>query len=68
MKHKNKPIDDDPVFLLRGDDGEIYYIDDLEMVTTLEAVVKAMKGKSEKEIGSELLKIVNPEKYGKEGV
>ena len=65
---KNKHIDDDPVFLLRGDDEEIYYIDDMEMVTTLNAVVKAMKGKSEKEIGRELLAIVNPDRYGKEGL
>lgn len=65
---KKKHIDDDPVFLLRGDDGEIYYIDDLEMITTLNCIIKAMKGKSEKVIGRELLKIVNPERYGKEGL
>ncbi len=61
---KNKHIDDEPVFLLRGDDDEIYYIDDPDMIHTLDEKVKSMKGKSDDEIGVELLKIVNPEKYG----
>ena len=62
---KSKHIDDDPVFLLRGDDDEIYFIDDPEMIERLEAIVKSMKGKADKVIGSELLKVVNPERYGK---
>jgi len=62
---KNKHIDDGPVFLLRGDDDEIYFIDDPEMIDRLEALVKSMKGKSDKEIGKALLTIVNPDRYGK---
>ncbi len=62
---KNKRIEDEPVFLLRGEDDEIYYIDDIEMINTLEAKVKSMKGKSDDEIGSALLAIVNPERYGR---
>jgi hypothetical protein len=69
MHHKvnemNKRIEDEPVFLLRGEDDEIYYIDDIEMINTLEAKVKSMKGKSDDEIGSALLAIVNPERYGR---
>jgi hypothetical protein len=69
MPHKvnemNKRIEDEPVFLLRGEDDEIYYIDDIEMINTLEAKVKSMKGKSDDEIGSALLAIVNPERYGR---
>jgi len=61
----NKRIEDEPVFLLRGEDDEIYYIDDIEMINTLEAKVKSMKGKSDDEIGSALLAIVNPERYGR---
>ena len=62
---KNRHIEDEPVFLLRGDDDEIYIIDDLEMINTLEATVKSMTGKSDNEIGSALLAIVNPERYGR---
>jgi hypothetical protein len=62
---KNKHIDDDPVFLLRGDDDEIYYIDDPEVIDILNAKIQSMKGKSDKVIGKELLKMVNPERYGK---
>ena len=62
---KNKRIEDEPVFLLRGDGDEIYFIDDPEMINTLEAKVKSMKGKSDDEIGSALLAIVNPERYGR---
>ncbi len=60
-----RQINDDPVFLLRGNNDEIYFIDDLDMINILEATVKNMKGKSEKEISRELLAIVNPENYGK---
>lgn len=64
MKSKGQK-NDEPVFLLRGEDDEIYFIDDPDMIGTLEAIVKSMKGKSEKEISRELLAIVNPENYGK---
>lgn len=60
----DKHINDDPVFLLRGDDEEIYYIDDPEMIERLDAKVKSMKGKSDDEIGRALLTIVNPDRYG----
>ncbi len=62
---KNKRIEDEPVFLLRGDDEEIYYIDDPEVISILDAKVKSMQGKSDDEIGSALLAIVNPERYGR---
>lgn len=62
---KNKHIEDEPVFLLRGDDDEIYYIDDPEVISILDAKVKSMQGKSDDEIGSALLAIVNPERYGR---
>lgn len=62
---KNKHIEDEPVFLLRGDDEEIYYIDDPEVISILDAKVKSMQGKSDDEIGSALLAIVNPERYGR---
>lgn len=61
---KNKRIEDEPVFLLRGEDEEIYYIDDPEVISILDAKVKSMQGKSDDEIGSALLAIVNPERYG----
>ena len=61
----NKRIEDEPVFLLRGDDEEIYYIDDPEVISILDAKVKSMQGKSDDEIGSALLAIVNPERYGR---
>jgi hypothetical protein len=62
---KNKLIDDDPVFLLQGDDYfEIYAIEDKAMIARLEAKVKELKGKSQKEISRHLLRIVNPKKYG----
>lgn len=61
---KNQHIDDEPVFLLRGADDEIYIIDDPDLISTLKATVKSMKGKSDTEIGKALLIIVNPEKYG----
>lgn len=60
-----KHIDNDPIFLLRGDDDEIYYIDDIEMINTMEAKVRSMKGQNEDEITEQLLIIVNPDKYGK---
>ena len=60
----NKRIEDEPVFLLRGDDEEIYYIDDPEVISILDAKVKSMQGKSDDEIGSALLAIVNPDRYG----
>jgi len=62
---KNKRIEDEPVFLLRGEDEEIYYIDDPEVISILDAKVKSMQGKSDDEIGSALLAIVNPERYGR---
>ena len=62
---KNKRIEDEPIFLLRGDDEEIYYIDDPEVISILDAKVKSMQGKSDDEIGSALLAIVNPERYGR---
>lgn len=62
---KNKHIEDEPVFLLRGEDEEIYFIDDPEMIDRLEALVKSMQGKSDDEIGKALLTIVNPDRYGK---
>ena len=61
---KNKRIEDEPVFLLRGDGDEIYYIDDPEVISILDAKVKSMQGKSDDEIGSALLAIVNPDRYG----
>ncbi len=63
---KNKHIEDEPVFLLQGDDGEIYFIDDLDMIYALDATVKRMEGKSDDEIAKQLLKVVNPDRYGKE--
>ena len=60
----NKRIEDEPIFLLRGDDEEIYYIDDPEVISILDAKVKSMQGKSDDEIGSALLAIVNPDRYG----
>lgn len=69
MHHKvnemNKRIEDEPVFLLRGEDEEIYYIDDPEVISILDAKVKSMQGKSDDEIGKALLTIVNPDRYGK---
>lgn len=62
---KHTHIDNDPIFLLRGEDDEIYYIDDIEMINTLEAKVRSMKGQNEDEITEQLLIIVNPDKYGK---
>jgi len=58
-----KITDDDTVFLLRGDDDEIYMIDDPVMVRKLEAKVKELSGMSDNEIGRRLLAIVNPDKY-----
>ncbi len=61
----NKRIDDDPVFLLQGDDYfEIYVIDDKKMIARLEAKIKELKGTTETEISRHLLRIVNPKKYG----
>jgi len=36
-------------------DEEIYYIDDLELISILDAKVKSMQGKSDDEIGRALL-------------
>ncbi|MBE0667572.1 MAG: hypothetical protein IH593_07830 [Bacteroidales bacterium] len=64
MGKKNIKPDEDPVFLLQGEDGEIYFIDDLDMIYALDATVQKMKGKTDDEIAEQLLKIVNPERYG----
>lgn len=65
-KQKDIITEDDPVFLLQGDEGEIYVIDDLVMIATLDAKVAELQGMDENEIGKHLLAIVNPERYGKQ--
>lgn len=62
---KTKQItEDDAVFLLQGDAGEIYVINDPVMIATLDAKVVELAGMDEDEIGKHLLAIVNPERYG----
>jgi hypothetical protein len=62
---RDSEIDDDPVFLLQGDDFfEIYVIDDKTMIEKLQAKIKELKGHSETEISRHLLRMVNPKKYG----
>ena len=56
--------EDEPVFLLRGADDEVYFIDDPALVSKLNAKVNELRGMAEDEITKYLLKIVNPEKYG----
>lgn len=51
--------DNDRVFLLRGRDGEIMYIDDPDTVKRLDAIVEAMEGKSEAEIAEALRRAVD---------
>lgn len=63
MKKKQVISEDDPIFLLQGDEGEIYVIDDLAIIATLDAKVKELDGMDEDEIGRHLLAIVNPDKY-----
>ena len=60
-----RQINDDSVFLLRGEDGEIYVIEDPDTIADLEATVKALEDKDDDEIVKQLLRIVNPKKYGK---
>jgi len=54
---------DEPVFLLRGEDDEIYMIVDPDMIRRLEAKVKELQGMEDDEIGRHLLAMVNPDKY-----
>ena len=63
MKEKDKIKDDDSVFLLRGEDDEIYMVDDPAIIARLDAKVKELDGMDEDEIGRHLLAIVNPDKY-----
>lgn len=55
---------DDPLFILRGDDDELYLIDDPEIIAELDATVEAAQGVSDDEITRQLLAIANPLKYG----
>ena len=57
--------ENDAVFILRGEDEEMYLIDDVKVIEKLEAKVKELDGAPEKEIARHLLKIVNPGKYGR---
>lgn len=64
MKRSNAQVaDNDPVFILKGDDGELYLIDDVAVIDRLDAKIKELKGKSDKIIAKHLLRIVNPDKY-----
>ena len=60
----DKHINDDPLFILRGDDDELYLIDDPEIIAELDATVEAAQGVSDDEITRQLLAIANPLKYG----
>ena len=54
---------DEPVFILQGEDEELYLIDDIKMIARLDAKVDELKGMDENEVIKHLLPIVNPEKY-----
>lgn len=58
-----KPSVDDRVFILRGDGGEVYVIDDVKTLARIEAKINELAGKSDKIIAKHLLRIVNPDKY-----
>jgi hypothetical protein len=67
IERLNNQINDDPIFILTGEDeNEFYLIDDKATIARLEAKVKELKGKSETEIAQHLRCIVNPQKYGNE--
>jgi hypothetical protein len=57
---KLKTILKDPVFILRGEDGEIHIIDDPAIVTILDNKIAQMEaqGFDDMAIGAQLLKLV----------
>lgn len=63
----DKHINDDRVFLLRGEHGEIIYIDDPGMCARLDAKVAEMeaKGFDEMAIGNVLRQMIKTESDGR---